>query len=228
MADSRLGFRNPSGRAVTLGALSSTETPQLQRPCLAAHCSWPPFSSLKICTSCIDLPTQVRATQNTNSTGSQNLTFGYSGNGPGSYFNATIYISANSWPQYESIFGGSKIADIDYPIYAFQGFGYKISQLTTDTFQYELLDAVECAFFVCIKTYSISTRDGSSEQTILSSWHNECVSTSGVSFQFMAPIHKIFTSHLQSMRRPVRDCIRWRDLPCLQLPALSAIVSPTL
>lgn len=187
MDDSRIAFRNPLGRAVTLGVLSSTGTPQLQPSCPTTDCNWPPFSSLGVCTSCIDLSAQVRATQNcsnnlwcvvnTNSTGSQNLTFGYSGDGPPSYFNATFYKTANSWPRYGSIFGGSQFAGIDYPIYAFQGFDYKISQLTADTFQYDLLDAVECAFFACIKAYNVSTSNGASEQNILSTWHNENVST---------------------------------------------------
>jgi hypothetical protein len=93
MDDSRLSLGNSLSRAVTLGVLSSAGIPQLKPFYPTADCNWPPFSSLGVCSRCIDLSAQVQATQDckpkpahendlwcvvdTNSTGSQTLSFSY-------------------------------------------------------------------------------------------------------------------------------------------------------
>ena len=98
--------------------------------------------------------------------------FGYNGNGPGTYCNASAYVLATMVPLYGFPFKDDW-AGIMYPIVAFQNFEYKISHLATKKFGFELLSANVCAMYACVKTYNVSIIDGHSRQDVIDVWYND-------------------------------------------------------
>lgn len=66
MADSRVGFSEPLTRASTLGIISPNGKPNLQPICPTGRCTWPSFSSVGICSRCVNIAVQAKLHQHCN------------------------------------------------------------------------------------------------------------------------------------------------------------------
>ena len=102
-----------------------------------------------------------------------NISFGYNGNGPGSYFNASLFLEGLAIGWYNYAIGKERWAGMSYPIHSFQNFEYKIEHVGHEEFDINLLSASECALVACVKTYNVSIAHGMPHETVISEWYND-------------------------------------------------------
>ena len=169
----------PMEGAGPLGCYSSTGTPQLRPRCPSASCAWPSFSSIGVCSKCVNISHAIKSQSYKVLVGhglpefisqfvldDQNYTisWGYTGNGPGTYSNESAFFNNLSYKD--------QWAGIWYPMSSFLNFRYMTRHLAADKSRIELLEASECAIYACVKTYNVSVQNGISYQDIVSTWYN--------------------------------------------------------
>lgn len=129
--------------------------------CSTGNCSYPEFSSLAICNTCVNITEYVQ--KSCNDTGCYNLQLpgGIELSGLGGQINAST----------SSI--SPELDDIEASLLRL---GVLISKSVPDP---DTAFALECAFYFCINRYKISVSDSVIEQRVLDSWRNDSAKADG-------------------------------------------------
>lgn len=141
--------------------------------CPSGNCTWPTFSTLAVCSRCVDITSYVEKTCNQTGCYKLSLPNGPTLSGLGGQINSSLTsISPNLKETYASIV-------------QFTSLIYKKANMSGDTL------ATECSIWYCVQNYTASVDGGTPSQQVLSSWRNDSARLSGSSDLYYDPPRSI-------------------------------------
>ena len=140
--------------------------------CATGDCTWQEFSTLAICSKCVNITYAIRKICDNPGCFEFSLPDGPSLRGPGGQINSTSGTSFSS-----------TLKDISASVVKFSTlFSGRQADATDAT-------AIECAMWYCIQEYTASVVDGVVNQNVLSSWRNDSAMPSQTSDLVYNPPH---------------------------------------
>ena len=131
--------------------------------CQTSNCTWPPFSSLAVCSECVNITSLVSKKCNESGCYESALPDGPALSGHGSQINSSITSISTS------------LHKIEPSVVRFSSLISKGSNSTA------VVSATECAMWYCVQIYDASVVDGAFSQQITKSWRNDSASLFGSS-----------------------------------------------
>lgn len=137
--------------------------------CSSGNCTWTSFSSLAVCTTCVNVTSYVEKSCNQTGCYGLSLPNGPTLSGLGRQINSSL---TNISPNLKEIYAS---------VVQFTSLVSKMADISRDTV------ATECSIWYCVQNYSASVDEGSPSQKVLSSWRNDSARLSGSSDLYYSP-----------------------------------------
>lgn len=141
----------------------------IEHTCLSGNCTWPSFSSLAVCTRCVNVTSYVEKSCNQSGCYKLSLPSGPTISGLGSQINSSL---TNISPNLKEIYAS---------VVQFTSLMSNRAGKSNDTL------ATECALWYCVQNYTASVDGGKPSQRVLSSWRNDSARLSGLSDLYYNP-----------------------------------------
>ena len=148
----------------------------ISHTCSTGNCSWGAFSSLVVCSKCVDISSYIRKHCKGDECRKLSLPHGPSLSGLGRQINSTVTNISSS------------LTDIEASVVKFSSLQFPGSNESTDA------TAIECAMWYCIQKRTASVTDGIIHEKILSSWRNDSAQLSDSSDLYYIPPSSITKS----------------------------------
>ncbi|KAI4151275.1 MAG: hypothetical protein L6R39_002072 [Caloplaca ligustica] len=162
-------------------AIQDSANAGVAHTCSTGHCSWRNFSSLAVCSRCVNVTSYVKESCTDGKCYSFSLPNGPVLTGLGGQINSSVTNIS------------SELHRIEPSVLRFT------SLISRDVSKAHSVSAVECSMFYCVGKYVATVKDGVVSQRMLASWRNDSARHGGASDLILRPPNNFTNSSQKSV-----------------------------